>query len=156
MRRAYLLALIAVVFVVFVVISALLARAFSADGAERSAITSLLQDEARGDAGTAAGRVNDCLASPSCRARMNANTVALRRRGAVTVLQLEPSTGFSLGSTLGTARVAFRIDDSAAIVQCVRVRRAGNVVSGLRIELLSVSAPLKGDARCPGRPASSP
>ena len=65
------------------------------------------------------------------------------------ILQLQPSTGFSLGSTLGTARVAFRIGDALPAVQCVRVRRAGSVLSGLRIELLSVSAPKKGDASCP-------
>jgi len=42
-RRPRLIASIAVGLIVFLAISALLARVFSADGAERSAITSLLQ-----------------------------------------------------------------------------------------------------------------
>jgi hypothetical protein len=149
MPRARLLALIGVAILVFLVISGLLTRAFSADGAERSAVTGLVQTEARGDLSGAIARVQHCSADPACRARITASVAKLERSGAVSILQLEPSTSFSLGSTVGTARVAFRIGDSLPIVQCVRVRRAGSVLSGLRIELLSVSAPKKGDATCP-------
>jgi hypothetical protein len=149
MPRARVLALIGVAILVFLVISGLLARAFSADGAERSAVTALVQAEARGDLSGAMERVQHCAVDPGCRARMTANVAAVRRSGSVSILQLEPSTSFSLGSTLGTARVAFRIGDSLPAVQCVRVRRAGSVLTGLRIELLSVSAPKKGDAGCP-------
>jgi hypothetical protein len=156
MRRPRLIALVVVGIVAFLVISALLARALSAGGAERAAIISLLQAEARGDFAAARGHVEHCGASPPCRARITSNTAVLTRPGSVTVLQLESSTGFSLGSTLGTARVAFRIGGSKPIVQCVRVRRAGNVLRGLRIELLSVSAPLKGNASCPGRGSGGP
>jgi hypothetical protein len=156
MRRPRLIALIVIGVVAFLVISALLARALSADGAERSAITSLVQAEARGDVAAAQAKVEHCNAKPGCRARITSNTATVTRPGSVTVLQLESSTGFSLGSTLGTARVAFRVGGSKPIVQCVRVRRAGNVLSGLRIELLSVSAPLKGNASCPGRGSGGP
>jgi hypothetical protein len=149
MPRVRLLALIGVAILVFLVISGLLARAFSADGAERSAVTGLVQAEARGDLSGAIARVQHCSADPACPARMTASVAKLERSGSVSILQLEPSTSFSLGSTLGTARVAFRIGDSLPIVQCVRVRRAGSVLSGLRIELLAVSAPKKGDATCP-------
>ena len=148
MRRPHVLALVALVGVIFVVISALLARVFSADGAERSAVTSLVEAEARGDLAAALSRVEGCGSDAACRARVAQDVAALKRPGAVSVLQLEPSTSFSLGSTLGNARVAFRIGDSGAIVQCVRVRRSGNVLSGLRIELLGVSGPLRGDAAC--------
>jgi hypothetical protein len=148
-RRRRVITLVAAGVVVFLVISALLARAFSADGAERSAVTSLVQDEVRGDVSAAIGRLEHCASDAGCRARVAANASALRRPGAVSVLQLAPSTSFSLGSTLGNARIAFRIDGSRPIVQCVRVRRAGSVLSGLRIELLSISAPKKGDASCP-------
>ena len=149
MPRARVLGLIAVAILLFLVISGLLARAFSADGAERSAVTGLVQAEAGGDLGGAVERVQHCAAEAGCRARMAANVATLRRSGSVSVLQLEPSTSFSIGSTLGTARVAFRIGDSLPVVQCVRVRRAGSVLSGLRIELLTVSAPKKGNATCP-------
>jgi hypothetical protein len=149
MSRARLLALIAVAIVLFLVISGLLARAFSADGAERSAVTSLIKYEAHGDVSSAIDSVQRCASSAECRSHVTANVTALKRAGTVQILQLEPSTSFSIGSTLGTARVAFRIGDSLPVVQCVRVRRAGSVLSGLHIELLSVSAPKKGDATCP-------
>jgi hypothetical protein len=35
------------------------------------------------------------------------------------------------------------------VVQCVRVRRAGNVISGLSIQLLEISAKIKSGADCP-------
>src|SRR5947208_6461743 len=133
-RRPRVLVLVVVGIIAFVVISALLARALSADGAERAAVTSLVQAEVHGDATRAQAQVRGCSATPSCRARVAANIVALRRPGALAVLQLETSTGFSLSGTLGTARVAFRIGNSPPIVQCVRVHRAGNVLSGLEIE----------------------
>ena len=65
MRRARLFLLIAVGVAVFLVISALLSRVLSLDGAERAAITSLVQAEARGDARGMSGEIRDCAASPS-------------------------------------------------------------------------------------------
>ena len=103
----------------------------------------------RGDVSGAVRRLQHCTLEPGCRARMSANIAALKRPGAVSILQLATSTSFSLGTTLGNARVAFRIGNSLPIVQCVRVRRAGNVLSGLRVELLSVTPPMTGNASCP-------
>jgi hypothetical protein len=148
MRRPQVLALVTLAVVAFVVISALLARAFSADGAERSAITALVQAEARGDVNGAISRLERCAASATCRAGATRSVAAIRRPGSVQILQLEPSTSLTLGGSSGTARVAFRVGSSLPIVQCVRVRRSGNVLSGLRIFLLSVSPPLKGSAGC--------
>ena len=59
MRRPRLLALIVIGVVAFLVISALLARALSADGAERSAVTTLVQAEARGDIASAQAQVEN-------------------------------------------------------------------------------------------------
>lgn len=133
----------------FVVISALLARAFSIDGAERAAITSLLQAEARGDADGMVARIHGCGASRACRARVAVDTVDLRRPGTVLILELNSSAGFSLGPTTGTARVAWRAGDALPIVQCVRVHRAGNVITGLRVQLLKISVRIKSSATCP-------
>lgn len=149
MRRPYVLLIIGVVVLVFLVISALLARVFSADGAERTAITSLLDAEAKGDPGAVTAQIRDCSASASCRARAAANAKALGRPGGVSILTLQSSAGFSLTSTEGTARVAWRIGSSLPIVQCVRVRRAGNALSGLHIQLLEVSPRIKSDTACP-------
>ena len=148
MRRRLIITSIVLGIVVFIAISLMLARAFNADSAERSAVTDLVTAEARGDIAAAAAQNQDCTSTAACRARIASNAAAIHRAGGVQVLQLEPSTSFSLGSTLGTARIAFRVGGSLPTVQCIRVRRAGNVVSGLRIELLTVSAPLKGDATC--------
>jgi hypothetical protein len=148
-RRLRLFLLIALGLVVFVLISAVLARVLSVDGAERSAITSLIQAEARGDAVRMASQIHDCAGDPGCRRRVAQDALALERRGAVKILTLGSSAGFSLGSTVGTARVAWRAGGALPVVQCVRVRRAGNALRGLRIELLEISLRINSQANCP-------
>jgi hypothetical protein len=150
-RRRVRIGVIACVVLVFLVISALLARVLSLEGAERSAITSLIQVEARGDAAAMSARIEDCRSSAACRARVAADAAALRRDGPVKILQLNTSAAFSLRSTLGTARVAWRAGDALPVVQCVRVRRAGNALSGQRIELLEISERIGTSADCPAR-----
>src|SRR5579884_1458346 len=136
MRRLRLLALSFLALVVFLIISAVLARVLTVDGAERTAIDSLLVAEAQGDAPAMIRQIKGCQDNPACRERVAENVASLARSGAVKILELNPSAGFSLGSTLGTARVAWRAGNSLPIVQCVRVRRAGNAFSGLHVELL--------------------
>jgi hypothetical protein len=150
-RRRVRIGVIAFVVLVFLVISALLARVLSLEGAERSAITSLIQAEARGGAAAMSARIEGCRSSAVCRARVAIDAAALRRVGAVKILQINTSAGFSLGSTLGTARVAWRAGDALPVVQCVRVRRAGNALSGQRIELLEISGRIGTSADCPAR-----
>jgi hypothetical protein len=150
MRRLYLV-LIPIAVIVFLGVSALLARAWTADGAERSAITDLVRAEAGGDTQAAIAAIQDCRSQPACRARAAANAGRLRHAGSVSIIQLQPSTGFTLTSTLGTARVAWEAGSSLPIVQCVRVRRAGDVIKGLRVELLEVSPRITTDAACPAR-----
>lgn len=145
------LALIALGIVLFLFISAVLARAFSVDGAERSAITALVQAEARGDTPAVIAGIKDCANQPACRARVNADVSALKRPGSVAILAVDTSSGFSLTGSTGTARVAFTVGSSLPIVQCLRVRRAGNVLSGLRVELLELSVRIPSNADCPAR-----
>lgn len=151
MRRPYVLPLIVVAVLVFGLVSAVLARVFSVDGAERSAATGLIQAEARGDAAGMLRRMYGCEARPACRARVTQNATALKHPGPVSIIQIQPSAGFSLGGTLGTARVAWQVGGSLPIVQCVRVRRAGNALSGLSVQLLELTARIKSDADCPRR-----
>ncbi len=150
MRRTYII-LIAILVVLFLAVSAVLARVWSADGAESSAVSGLIQAEARGDAAAMLAKLTGCSSDPSCRARVAAAAAALRRPGAVLILQDQPSTGFSLTGTLGSARVAWRTDSGLPIVQCVKVRRAGNAISGLRVELLAITPRIKSDADCPAQ-----
>jgi hypothetical protein len=150
LRRLYVV-LIPLAVILFVAISALLARAWSADGAESSAITDLVKAEARGSTPEVIAAIQRCRSHPACRARAASDAAQLRHRGSVSIIQLQPSTGFTLTGTLGTARVAWEVGSSLPIVQCVRVRRAGNVIQGLRVELLEVSRRIKSDAVCPAR-----
>jgi hypothetical protein len=148
-RRLYIVGIVAGV-LLFLAISALLARVFSVDDAERSAITSLVQTEAHGNANGVIARLDGCAQDAACRSRAVLDAAALKHRGSISILELNPSAGFSLTSTLGTARVAWNVGGSLPIVQCVGVRRAGNALSGLRVQLLSISQKLAGDATCPG------
>lgn len=150
MRRTYVLAIAAAI-VVFLVISALLARAFSANGAEQDAITSLVRAEAHGDLDALLVDISGCRTSPACRRRAASNADRLRRTGSISILSLEPSTSFSIAGTEGTARVAWEVGGSLPITQCVRVRRTGNILSGLHVDLLAVTPRLAADAVCPAR-----
>jgi hypothetical protein len=143
------MALIAAAVVAFLLISGLLARVFSANGAEQSAITNLVKAEAAGNQAGMLARIEGCARSPACRARVAQNAASLKRSGTVAILELTPSTSFSLSGVEGTARVAWRAGSSLPIVQCVRVRRSGNVLSGLHVALLELSVRIKSNSDCP-------
>ena len=135
--------------ILFLLISTALARLFSLDGAEDSAITSLVKAEAAGNSAGMVARIQGCAQSSSCRARVSYDASHLRRSGALTILRIDNSAGFSLSGTIGTARVAWRTGFGLPVVQCVKVHRAGSVLSGFRIELLEVSRRITSDAVCP-------
>jgi hypothetical protein len=147
-RRLWLF-LIFIAFALFLVVSALLARAFTVDGAERSAVTELVRAQARGDRSGMASRITGCNARAACQTRVAQNADALKLPGNVAILQLTPSTGFSLGGSVGSARVAWKVPSSRPIVQCVRVRRAGDVLQGIRVQLLAITPRLRSDSTCP-------
>jgi len=94
-------------------------------------------------------RIEGCRASAACRARVAQNATALKHSGSVSILTETSSAGFSLTGTTGVARVAWSAGGSLPNVQCVKVRRAGDAVSGLRIELLAITAKLPGNSTCP-------
>jgi hypothetical protein len=151
MRRASLIGLIVGGVALFLVVSALLARALSVGGAENSAITDLVRAEARGDRTAVVAAIAGCRADPSCQDRATAVTSALRRAGGVQIIEINGSTGFTLGSTAGVARVAWLAGDSLPRVQCVRVRNTGNVLTGFSIQLLKVSVRIRSNDDCPSR-----
>lgn len=149
MRRARLLTAIGVGILLFLLITALLTHIFSVDSAERSAVTALVQAEAKGDENAMLARMHGCQQDIACRERVAEVAARLQHSGPVSILTLQTSAGFSLTGTTGAARVAWNAGNSLPIVQCVRVRRAGNVVSGFSVELLAITPKLKGDATCP-------
>ncbi|MDQ6607705.1 MAG: hypothetical protein M3Z06_14310 [Actinomycetota bacterium] len=150
MRRSYLILLIAVCLVVFLGVSAILARVFSIDGAERAAITALVQAEARGDQAGMIKQLYHC-GDPACRQRVAYDAARLRLPGGVSIILINPSAGFSLTGSTGTARVAWSAGNSLPVVQCVKVQRAGNALSGLRIRLLKIGKRIKSDTACPAK-----
>lgn len=151
MRRPLVLGLIALGVIIFLAISALLARAFSVTSAEDAAITALVRAEAGGDTATVISLIVGCRQSTACRARAATLTATLHHPGSVEIAQIQESSGFSLTSTLGTARVAWLVGSSLPRTQCVRVRHAGDVLSGFTVELLKVSRRIVTDADCPAR-----
>lgn len=151
MRRRKIVSLIVAAVIVFLVLSALLARGLSVGGAEDSAITDLVKAEAQGDVSGVVGLIDGCRDVAACRARAATNAHTLQRAGRISIIQIQPSAGFSLTSTEGTARVAWLAGSSLPRVQCVRVHRAGNLLAGFKIHLLRVSVRIKSDHACPAQ-----
>ena len=107
-----------------------------------------MRAQARGDAdGGARPAARLPRASPPARRRRATASPSLRRPGAVQVLTYTPSARLALTRKTGTGRVAWRAGDGRPVVQCVRVRRDGPLTGGA-VELLSVSAPIGGEAGC--------
>ncbi|MCW3066779.1 MAG: hypothetical protein JWN32_3951 [Solirubrobacterales bacterium] len=149
LSRPVRLALILLGVVVFVAISFALARILSASGAERSAVVSVIEAQAKGDTAGVVRQLDGCAASAACRAAAARNVARLRRPGNVQVLNFAASTGFGIANTRGRARIAWRVPGRAPVVQCVEVHRDGNPISGLSVHLIAVSAPIRSDASCP-------
>jgi hypothetical protein len=151
MQRSHLIGLICLAIVFFLVVSALLARGFSVTGAEDAAVTNLVKAEARGDRNGVVSLISGCRTDAGCRARAALNATALERRGSVSIIQITPSSGFSVAGSLSTARVAWLVGSSLPRVQCVRVLESGNLLQGFSIHLLKVSLRIKSDRACPSR-----
>jgi hypothetical protein len=148
-RRRPSLLLVAAIVVVFLVVSALLARVYSSASAERSGVTALVVNEARGDQ---AGMIHDlyqCGSSSACRARAAADATSLRRSGQVSVLELSVSSSFPILGETGVARIAWETPGGLPVTQCVRVRHTGNPITGMKVELLEISTRIKTSADCP-------
>ncbi len=141
--------IIALGVIVFLAVSFQLARFLTAENAERAAVFALLEDEARGDAGAVAGRLDGC--EGDCAQRVAATVARSRRPGEVKILRLDSAANFTLGERIARSRVAWAADAAAggaAVVQCITVRRRWSFVSGASVTLLRVSAPLSPEKSC--------
>ena len=149
MRRPQVLILVGFGVFVFLGISLMLARALSATGTERSKVEEIARAQASGDVKAVLARTPACAREPACVAATSEFVAKLKRAGAVQILQYRPSVQLPLTNAIGTGRVAWRAGgDGLPVVQCVRVRRDGPL-SGARVELLSISAPIGREASCP-------
>lgn len=141
--------LIALGVVVFLAISFQLARFLTAENAERSAVFSLLEDEARGDASAVVARLDGCAGE--CARQVRDTVARARRPGEVKILRLDSAANFTLGERTARSRVAWAADATAggeAVVQCITVRRRWSFVSGASVSLLRLSAPLPPEKSC--------
>jgi hypothetical protein len=142
---------VAIGIALFIAISAILARVFTAAGAEQAAVTDLLVLEAKGDAPGVIARIQGCAQSATCKANVAYDVAHLKHPGPVSIAQYSPSSSGSLTTTTGVARVAWTVGDSKPIVQCVKVRTAGSAISGQLIQLLVLSRRIRSGADCPKR-----
>ena len=139
--------LIACGVIVFLAISGLLARWLDLENVERDDIVTLLQAEARGDANAMLAQLHGC--DRYCRANVVRVARRVKRPGSVLILADQSQTAYSLTGTVGDTRVAWKATSNVLpVVQCVRVQRSGNVLSGLVIRLLAVSVPIPDTADC--------
>jgi len=135
-RRPRRVALIVLGVIVFLVISGILARWLSLENAERSDILALLQAQARGDAPAMLAKLDGCDAR--CRTIVHADARTLRRSGAVLILARQSQTAYALSSRTAETRIAWEAGNRLPVVQCVTVRRTGNVITGLTLHLLAI------------------
>jgi hypothetical protein len=149
-HRRILRALFALALVLVLVVGALLARFLSVENAERDDDVALVRAEARGDAAGMLEQLSGCRASAKCVAQVkaDASNPHVRRSGAVKILQLESKTIHSRSGATSRARVAWTVIGTPSVVQCVEVRRTGNFLSGIDVQLLGLSAPISGEGKC--------
>jgi hypothetical protein len=143
-------ALIALGVIVFLAISILLARFLQAENVERDADLALVQAQARGDARGMLDKLSGCRSSPACVAVVRANVANPRlvRKGPPKILQLTSPTAYSLFGATGRTRLAWTVLGTLPVVQCVTVHRSGDFLTGIKITLTSVSAPIPNEADC--------
>ena len=145
MRRAVPIVITAVV---FVAIAAVLARWLSAENAERDQVVELLRAQARGDERAMLDQIDGCLARPACVGIVRANARALRDPGAIEIVAYDSETSHTLGPARGPTRVVWRTPDRLPTVQCVEIRRTGNVLSGPSVTVTGLSEPIDREAAC--------
>jgi hypothetical protein len=140
--------LIAVAVIAFLGICVLVARWLNDDTVERGAITKLLQEQARGDAGAMMRRLQGCD-DPGCTAIVRSNAERLRGRGKLKIAFYVSGTAHAVSSKTKFTRVVWFTPGRLTTVQCVLVRRKGNVFAGTTVSLLRVTAPIGREASCP-------
>jgi hypothetical protein len=142
--------LIALGVLLFLAISAVLARFLTPDNLEREKDVALIKAEARGDAAGMIRQLHGCAGNPACVAtqRENAANPRLRRSGEVKILSLSSATANSPTGATGTTRVAWTVIGQLPVVQCIQVRRTGNALTGVHVQLLALSRPIGNEADC--------
>ena len=143
--------IIVVAVVAFLGVSFVIARWLNNDTVERAKVTELLEAQIRGDPGEMLRRLEDCD-DPSCVALVRRNAQRLRAEGELKIALYQSQTAHALGSRTRFTRVVWFTAERLTTVQCVLVRRKGNVFAGTTVSLLRVTAPIGREASCPSNP----
>jgi hypothetical protein len=146
------LAIVVVAVVALFGISFLVARWLNNDTVERAAVTKLLEAQVRGDAGAMLRRLADCH-DPTCVAIVRRNAAQLRGKGELKIALYQSPTAHAVTSKTRYTRVVWftpdRLRRGDTRVQCVLVRRTGNVFAGMTVSLLRVTASIDREGSCP-------
>jgi hypothetical protein len=104
----------------FLAISAAMARQLGASSAERNAAVAAIKAQARREGA-----------------------------GTVRIVRYDGLGGVSLGGRTGWARVVWKTPRRLPTVQCVRLRRTGDLLHGYRVRVLTLTAPIARQGACP-------
>ena len=142
-------ALIIVAVLALVAASFLVARWINSDTVERARVVELLRAQMRGDAAAMLRRLEGC--DPACAEVVRANARRLRRDAELKVALYQSQTAHALRSRTKFTRVVWfpAGREAQTTVQCVLVRRDGNVFAGMTVSLLRVTAPIGRESSCP-------
>jgi hypothetical protein len=132
----------------FFAVSGELARFFSVENIERDDELALIEAQAKGDVNGVVEKLAGCRASPACVATERVNASRLRRAGQIKILSVKATNAGSLTGETGTTRLAWTVLGKPPVVQCVKVRRSGNILEGITVTLVSLSAPIPNEGVC--------
>jgi hypothetical protein len=138
---------IAVAVIAFLAVCVVVTRWLSADTDERGQVVELLRAQARGDVDGMLRRLQ--CRDPACIAVVRANARRLRGHGELKIPLYESGTAHALRSRTKQTRVVWFTPGRLTTVQCVLVRRTGNVFAGTSVSLLRLSAPIGRQSSCP-------
>jgi hypothetical protein len=139
--------LIAAAVVAVLAISAVVARWINNDTVERGKVVELLRAQAKGDAAEMLRLVR--CPDAACASVIRANARRLRGRGELKIALYQSQTAHALRSRTKPTRVVWFTPGRLTTVQCVLVRRRGNVFAGTSVTLLRLSAPIDRESSCP-------
>jgi hypothetical protein len=140
------LVLIVVAVTAFLGVSVIVARWLSADTDERGQVVELLRAQARGDADGMLRRL--ACRDAACVAVVRANARRLRGHGELKIPLYQSGTAHALRSRTKPTRVVWFTPGRLTTVQCVLVRRTGNLFAGASVTLLRLSAPIGRESSC--------
>jgi G:T/U-mismatch repair DNA glycosylase len=141
------LVVIAVAVTAFLAVCVVVARWLSADTDERGQVVELLRAQSRGDVDGMLRRLQ--CRDRACIAVVRANARRLRGHGELKIPLYESGTAHALRSRTKQTRVVWFTSGRLTTVQCVLVRRTGNVFAGTSVSLLRLSAPIGRQSSCP-------